>query len=250
MRAHLLTVAIAVVSVAFALALFFAGYFARGWVDEAAAAGANQRVVQVAPSTATPQAAAAPTAAASPVTLNVDGRPFRGSEGAPVTIVEFSDFQCTFCKSYVDQTLPLVLSTYGSRVRYVFWNFPISQLHPQAAKAAEAAMCAGDQGKFWEYHDLLFQNQGALDASSLKSYARNLGMDGGAFDSCLNSGKYTAAVQKDFDEGRADGVTGTPTFFVNGRKLVGAQPFAAFQRVIEDELTRASAGSGSARGGG
>ena len=111
----------------------------------------------------------------------------------------------------------------------------------KAAKAAEAAQCAVDQGKFWEYHDLLFQNPGALDVTSLKDHAGSLGLDRSAFNLCLDSDKYAQEVQKDFDDSRAYGVTGAPTFFINGPKLTEAQPFAAFQKIIDQELAKASA---------
>lgn len=171
--------------------------------------------------------------------VSVDDDPARGPQCAPVTIIEFSDFQCPACSRYVNETLPLILATYGDQVRYVFRDFPIPS-HPQAQKAAEAAQCAFEQGKFWDYHDMLFQNQGALDVPSLKSYAVALGLDESTFSLCLDSGKYAAEVQKDFDDGVAYGVTGVPTFFINGRKVVGAQPFSTFQSIIEEELAKAS----------
>ena len=243
MKQYLVSATVALATVALALGFFFAGFFLRGWVD--------QRQLVALPSSAgqtpTPaQAAPSPTAVPrvnAPLVSDVsaDDDPARGLEGAPVTIIEFSDYQCTFCKRYVDQTLPLILETYGDRVRYVFRDFPIAGVHPQAAKAAEAAQCAFDQGKYWEYHELLFQNQAALDVASLKEHAAGLGLDPSAFDLCLDSNKYAQEVQKDFDDGRAYGVTGAPTFFINGHKVTGAQPFAAFQKIIDQELAKASA---------
>ena len=243
MKPYLVSALAALMTVALALAFFFAGFFVRGWVDEEQ----GQPVVAVptaASKTATPSAQGTPVATATVAAdvvanVSVDDDPARGPQNAAVTIVEFSDFQCTFCKRYVDETQPLILATYGSRVRYVFRDFPIAQLHPQAQKAAEAAQCAFDQGKFWEYHDRLFQNQGLLDDASLKAHATALGLDASAFNTCLDSGKYTQEVQKDFDDARAYGVTGAPTFFINGRKVVGAKPYAEFSAIIEEELAKA-----------
>ena len=245
MKPYLISAGVALASVALALAFFFAGFWARGLVDgPRTAASAPAPAAQT---TLPPAAAAAPTATPPPVSaplvgaVSVDDDPARGPENALVTIIEFSDFQCPFCKSFFDQTQPIVFATYGDRVRYVFRDFPIASLHPQAPKAAEAAQCAFDQGKFWEYHDVLFRNPGLLDVASLKTHATTLGLNGSTFNVCLDSGKYTQEVQKDFDDGRAYGVTGTPTFFINGRKLVGAQPYSAIQQVIEEELAKASA---------
>ena len=170
--------------------------------------------------------------------VGVDGAFARGSAKAPVTIVEFSDFLCPFCKR-VQPTLGEIATRYGDKVRLVFRDFPIEQLHPGARKAAEAARCAGDQGKFWPYHDLLFEKASRGSADDLKAYARQAGLDGVTFESCLSSGKHAGAVQKDFDAGAQLGINGTPAFFVNGRAIVGAQPLEAFVQVIEDELSRA-----------
>jgi len=170
--------------------------------------------------------------------VSVDGAPFRGPEGAPVTIVEFSDFHCPFCKQVLP-TLTQLQSQYGDKVKLVFRDFPIDQLHPGARKGHEAARCANEQGKFWAYHDLLFANAPKADPAQLKGYAQEAGLDVGAFEQCVASGKYQAAVQKDIEEGSRAGVTGTPAFFINGRLLSGAQPLENFSRIIEEELTRA-----------
>jgi len=166
-----------------------------------------------------------------------DGAPFRGAAGAPVTIVEFEDFHCPFCKR-VQSTVGEVLSRYGDKVRVAHKDFPIDQLHPQARKAHEAARCAGDQGKFWPYHDLLFANAPKASPENLKAYAQEAGLELPAFEQCLASGKHQAAVQKDIEDGVRAGVTGTPTFFVNGRPFAGVQPLESFARVIEEELAR------------
>lgn len=167
--------------------------------------------------------------------VSIEGQPSRGPENAKVTLVEFLDFQCPFCKRYNDQTLPRLQAVYGAKVRFVDLNFPLS-IHPLAQKAAEAAECATAQGKFWEFRDVLFRNQSALDIDSLKRYARDLQLDEGRFETCLDGGEGAAKVKDDVDEGDSDGVTATPTFFVNGRRLVGAQAFEVFKSVIDAAL--------------
>lgn len=162
--------------------------------------------------------------------------PVRGSASAPVTIVEFSDYQCPFC-ARVNPTLDRVRQTYGDRVRIIFKDYPLPN-HPEAPKAAEAARCAGDQGKYWELHDLMFANQRSLQVPMLKQHARAVGIEGTAFDACLDSGKYTKAVQDGADLGNRMGVNSTPTLYVNGRPLIGAQPFEAFKQVIDEELAK------------
>jgi len=162
--------------------------------------------------------------------------PVRGNPQAPVTIVEFSDYQCPFC-ARVNPTLDLVRNTYGDKVRIVFKDYPLPN-HPEAPKAAEAARCAGEQNKYWEMHDAMFANQRALAVPSLKQMARAIGIEGGAFDSCLDSGKHAAAVQAGSDLGNRMGVNSTPTLYINGRSVVGAQPFDAFRQIIDEELAK------------
>lgn len=162
--------------------------------------------------------------------------PAHGAQNAPVTIVEFSDYQCPFC-ARVTPTMAKVMETYGGKVRRVFKDFPLPN-HPLAPKAAEAARCAGDQGKYWEMHDRLFANQGALEVTDLKQTAGSLGLKQADFDQCLDSGKWTAKVQADLAQGEKLGVNSTPTVYVNGRPLIGAQPFEQFKQVIDEELAR------------
>ncbi len=150
-----------------------------------------------------------------PVQINLDGRHWKGGENASVIIVEFSDFQCPYC-SRAAGIADEVAAEFDGDVRLYYLHFPF---HQNSEKAAEAAECAGDQGKFWEMHDIMFSNQGALDQEHLKSYASGLGLNMTQFNSCLGSGEKGAVIDADFDKGRAAGVTGTPTFFVNGRKL-------------------------------
>lgn len=164
----------------------------------------------------------------------------RGPKDAPVTIVEFSDFQCPFCKT-ANATVKQVLDKYPGKVRLVFRDYPLASLHPQAPKAHEAARCAADQSKFWEYHDVLFERSPKMSPQDLKQYAKDLKLDAATFDQCLDSGKHTAAVDKDFQEGAGLGLTGTPSFFINGKQIVGAQPLAAFQKVVDGELAKVAA---------
>jgi protein-disulfide isomerase len=175
------------------------------------------------------------------VQVSVDDDPAKGSKDAPVVIVEFSDFQCPYCKRFFDQTLPQLENEYikTGKVYFVYRDFPLN-FHQYAKEAAEAANCAKEQGKFWEYHDLLFENQQtwtSVGISELKKYAADLGLDTNKFDSCLDSGKYASEVQKDFQDGLSYGVGGTPTFFINGIKIVGAQPYSVFKQIIDQQLS-------------
>lgn len=159
--------------------------------------------------------------------------PSRGASTAKVTIVEFADFECPFC-GRVLEVLDRVLAMYPGQVRLVFRHFPLS-MHPRAPKAAEASACAGEQGRFWEFHDSLFESQ-ALEGDALKAQAARLGLDAERFEQCLDSGKMAPVVQRDMAAGRQAGVSGTPAFFVNGVVLSGAQPLEAFRRAIDQEL--------------
>jgi protein-disulfide isomerase len=169
--------------------------------------------------------------------VSVAGEPFRGSEKAPVTIVKFEDYQCPFCKQ-VQPTFNELLSRYNGKVRLVHKDLPLESLHPQARQAAEAARCAYEQGKFWEYHDKLYANSPKASSDDMKSYAKDVGLNVDSFDRCFASGKYKAVVQRDLNEGAQLGLTGTPTFFINGRELSGNQPFEAFEAIIDEELAR------------
>ena len=170
--------------------------------------------------------------------LSLAGEPFKGSEKAPVTIVKFEDFQCPFCNQ-VQPTFNELLSRYDGKVRLVHKDFPLESLHPQARQAAEAARCAYEQGKFWEYHDKLYANSPKASADDLKNYAKEVGLNVDSFDRCLVSGKYKAVVQQDLKEGTQLGLSGTPTFFINGREISGNQPLTAFEAMIDEELARA-----------
>ncbi|MGH9862505.1 MAG: thioredoxin domain-containing protein [Candidatus Acidiferrales bacterium] len=172
------------------------------------------------------------------VEVPVEGAPFRGSATAPVTIVKFEDFHCPYCKQ-AQPTLSQVLLKYGDRVKLIHRDFPLDTLHPGARRAAEAARCATAQDKFWPYHDLLYSNSPKTDPEQLKAYARQVGLNMGAFEQCVSRETYKEAVQKDIDLGLELGLNGTPSFFINGRLFSGAQPFENFVEVIDQELARA-----------
>ncbi len=172
------------------------------------------------------------------VEVATDGAPFKGPARAPVTMVKFEDFHCPFCKK-AQPTVAQVLSKYGKKIKLVHRDFPIDSIHPAARKAHEAARCANEQGKFWQYHDVLYANAPKADAGDLKSYAKEVGLDVPAFEKCVASGKFRDVVQKDVDEGSRLGVTGTPSFFINGRLLSGAEPLEKFTSIIDDEMSRA-----------
>jgi protein-disulfide isomerase len=163
--------------------------------------------------------------------------PSLGRSSAPITLIEFSDFQCPFCQR-VAPTLKKLRETYGDKVRIVWKDFPLTQIHPQAFKAGEAAHCAGDQGKYWEYHDRLFANQQSLQPEDLKKHATDLGLDAAAFGACLDTSKYGERVRDGVAQGTRLGVNSTPTIYINGRMLSGAQPYETFVSVIDEELSR------------
>ncbi len=171
------------------------------------------------------------------MTVSDGGNPFRGPKAAPVTLIEFSDYQCPYC-GRLEGTIKQIQDVYGDKVRIVFRDFPLA-MHRNAQKAAEAAGCALEQGKFWEMHDKLFTNQRALELDNLTTYAKEVGLDDQKFKTCLDSGKRADEIKRDMADGEALGVQGTPASFVNGRLVSGAQPFDNFAKVIDDELTRA-----------
>lgn len=180
------------------------------------------------------------------VQVSTDGAPIRGTADAPVTVVEFSDFHCPFCKR-VQPTLTKVLEKYPGKVRLLFRHLPLDALHPQARNAAEASWCAQDQGKFWEYHDLLFANAPKAGEDDLKHYAEQIDLDVKKFESCLSQNTHRDSIQRDIDEVTKLGMSGTPAFFINGRPLSGAQPLEKFVQVIDEELARVTVGPVSMR---
>jgi protein-disulfide isomerase/plastocyanin len=181
------------------------------------------------------------------VDVSADDDPSKGSANAPVTIIEFSDFQCPFCERFYTDTLPQLEEKYikTGKVKLVYRDFPLENIHPEARPAAHAAESADEQGKFWEFHDKLFENQASLGASNYKKWAEELGLDMKKFNDCVDTEKYAGEVSKDLADGSAVGVSGTPAFFVNGKLLSGAQPFSAFQAAIEAELAAMSEPAGT-----
>lgn len=165
-----------------------------------------------------------------------DGFPSIGPDDAPIVIVEFSDFQCPFCKRFYDETYQQLLSAYPGKIRFVYRHLPLTSIHPEAFPAAEASMCANEQDAFAAYHDKLFENQDRLGRGLYTQIASDLNLNTAAFENCLNTEKYKDLVQQDSDFALNLGVQSTPTFFINGLAIVGAQPLEAFKQVIDKEL--------------
>ena len=190
-----------------------------------------------APSTAAAAVAAAPTkSVARRYEIPTRGFYAIGPANAAITLVEFSDYQCPYCQKWHDQVYEQLMAAYPGKIRLVYRNLPLTQLHPQAMNAAEAAMCAGDQNVYWEYHEKLFENSAALSDGLYASLAEELGLDASTFESCMADDKHLAAIQADMQFALDLGVQSTPTFFINGLAIVGAQPLSVFQQVIDDEL--------------
>ena len=184
-----------------------------------------------------PSVPSAPQAPAAPVDV-AEGRYPQGSKDAEVVLVGFTDYECPFCKRFFDQTEQQIIDTYvkTGKVRYSVRHFPLS-FHPNAQKASEAVECAAQQGKMWEMHEAVFDNQQAIDVASLKRYAQQVGVDTAKFNTCLDTGATAAIVNADTAAGSQAGVSGTPSFYVNGKQIVGAQPFSSFQAAIDAELS-------------
>jgi len=161
----------------------------------------------------------------------------KGPENAPVTLIEFSDFQCPFCKR-AEPTVKQLLDQYGDKIRFAYLDYPLS-FHPRAMPASIAAHCAAEQGKYWQMYDNLLKEQGDLSDDDLKKRAGTVGVDAAKFNACYDSKKPEASIKKTFDDGAAAGVTGTPSFFVNGRMLVGAKPIEEFRTIIDEEIAKA-----------
>ena len=167
----------------------------------------------------------------------VDDDPYMGEEDAPIVIVEFSDFFCTFCKRHFDQTFIPLLENYGQYIRYVYRDY--AQLTPESQPAAIAAQCANEQGAFWDFHNDFFNNQQALGRDFYIATAEKFGLNIEDYTACLDDNRYFDEVQIDLLDGQLEGVRGTPGFFVNGQFLSGAQPYQLFERLIQKELTQA-----------
>lgn len=191
-----------------------------------------------------PQAPAAPNAEDVLPKLTKPHLPIKGEENAKVTIVEFSDFECPFCANFYKDTLPQIQSEYIDKglVKLDYRHYPLS-FHPQAKPLGIAAECANEQGMFWQMHDKIFDENvaGALtsaNADTYKEWAGEIGLDTASFNSCYDAGRGGDTVDADFTLGSEVGVSGTPTFYINGRQLVGAQPFASFKAIIDEELNK------------
>ena len=238
---------------AIAIATFFGGY-SLGTLDSSDSGISNEELKEMLSEIKTapvPQPAQQPRAAAAPSIIDVtfDNQPMIGDPDAPITIVEFSDFQCPFCSKFHEQTLPSIMENYvdTGKVNFVYRDLPLG-FHPNANPASIAAECANEQGKFWEYHDVLFQNQaqwqglGTDDFSSTaKQFASDMGLESASFETCLSSSETATKVSQDSRDAASYGATGTPTFFIGNEKdgfvkLVGAQPFAAFEAEINSQL--------------
>jgi protein-disulfide isomerase len=186
-------------------------------------------------------APAGPSAPSEPVSVEIAGRPSWGPLNADVTVVEFLDYQCPFCERHFREVYPELQDRYEGRIKYVVRNFPLPAVHPLAIDSAVAAECAGDQGKYFEFHDALFENQARLGDRLFTRLAQDLELDMSEFEDCLSDPAIAERIDKDVADARSYGVTGTPTFFINGRLLAGAQQIDAFVSVIEEELEAASA---------
>ena len=174
--------------------------------------------------------------------VSANNSPFLGSPNAPVTIIEFSDFECVFCKSFFNSTFKEIKMNYidSGKVKFVVRDFPLVNIHPNAENASKAAKCAYEQNKYWEFHDILFENQEKWAygnaTSEFTNYSSMLGLNKNEFTSCLTSEKYSGEILKDIQDGVNAGVEGTPTFYINGIKVVGAQTYDVFKEIIDAEL--------------
>jgi protein-disulfide isomerase len=164
--------------------------------------------------------------------VDADDDPFLGPEDAAVTIIEFSDFNCGYCRRFHDEVFPAIMAEYQDDIRFVYRDYPVFG----GVEAAHAANCAGEQGAYWQYHDALFSGIYSMSSDGLMQYAQDLGLDTAAFQECHESERYVDEISGDLNDARGVGVTGTPTFFINGRKIIGAQPFIIFSQMIQEEL--------------
>ncbi len=192
-----------------------------------AVAAQNPGEIAQAPATAAPQYVR--------YKIPTDGFPSLGPANAPITIVEFADFECPYCRAWEQQTYQPLLAAYPGKIRIVYRDFPLTSIHPDAMPAAEAAQCANEQNAFWQFHDKLFSSSNLGDAV-YQQYAQELGLNMDQFNQCYSTHKYQQAIQADSDFATNLGVNSTPTFFINGLAVVGAQPIDVFKQVIDKEL--------------
>jgi protein-disulfide isomerase len=214
----------------FALGLA-AGYLVWGRSPAATASGA-------AASSSSPDASGASATPQQVVRYEVpvDDDPVLGPQNAAITIIEFSDYECPYCRRWHSDVFENLRDAYSDQVRFVYRDFPLSSIHPNALPAAEAANCANEQGAFWEFHDKLFSMEQGLGSEAYQQYASQLGLDESAFGECLESGRFRSEVQADYDFAAELGIRSTPTFFINGIAVVGAQPYEVFEQIIDKEL--------------
>ena len=166
----------------------------------------------------------------------LDSDPAFGPEDAPITFIEFSDFECPYCRQHFLEVYPRLLEKYGDQIRYVYKDFPLTSIHANAVPAAEAALCANEQGSFWEYHDLLFTMRLDLGSETYLTYAEELGLDLDTFGTCVDERRYADEVRGDYDFAANLGIRSTPTFFINGLVVQGALPYEEFIKIIDAEL--------------
>jgi protein-disulfide isomerase len=216
------------VVLAFSLGIII-GYLAWGRTPPVAAVAAQP------PDSVAPAAVATTNPQYVRYKIPTDGFPSLGPANAPITLVEFADFQCPFCREWQQQTYQPLLAAYPGKIRVVYRDFPLTSIHPNAEPAAEAAQCANEQGAFWPYHDKLFSSEN-LSNDVYKQYAQELNLDMTKFEDCVTTHKFQQAIQTDSDFAVNLGVNSTPTFFINGLAVVGAQPLSVFQQVIDKEL--------------
>ena len=228
-RSHFYSV---LVVLAFATGLLV-GYVA--WGRGATATAAAPAAVAQQPAGPVQAAPVTPESAYKRYDIPTDGYPSLGPADAKIVIVEFSDFQCPFCRRFHQDTYKALLDAYPDQIRFVYRNLPLTQIHPFAMGSAVAAMCANDQGAFWDYHDKLFSSE-TLGDDVYVQYATDLNLDLDKFKACLTSGEHDDFIQKDMDYSLSIGVQSTPTFFINGLAVIGAQPLSSFQQLIDKEL--------------
>jgi len=205
------------------------GYFAWERTPAAQMAAAQPAGAAAAPINATP------TPQYVRYTIPTDGFPSIGPANASITIVEFSDFQCPFCRQWQQNTYQPLMAAYPGKIRLVYRDFPLTSIHPNAFPAAEAAQCANEQNAFWPYHDKLFSSENLSD-DTYKQYAQELNLDMTKFNTCITNHTYDKYIQDNSDFATKTGVDSTPTFFINGLALIGAQPIDAFKQIIDKEL--------------
>jgi protein-disulfide isomerase len=168
--------------------------------------------------------------------VSVDDDPYLGPEDAPVTIIMFSDYQCGYCQKWYFEVFKLLMNNYPGKIRFVYRDFPLSTIHASATMTAEAANCAGDQEKYWAFFDAVFSGAENLSDQAIQTYAASIELDMETFNQCLSSHKYKSEVEADFEYAAELGVQSTPTFFVNGLAVIGAQPYQVFSSLVEQEL--------------